>query len=484
MLARPSFLKQVTLYKFRYILGYSILAFILILIVTLDIRSLPNGVNAAEMQSAVASNAFWPNLSFDWIINWPYLLLQKISLFVFGVSRLSLVLPSLLIGCATMILFAMTLHQWFRSTVAVIATSVAVTSIPFITLTRSATPDVMLSFWTILLLFGAVRLLIKHDRPFLWKFVIVIAAVGLLYTPLGIYPLVSFLIGGLLHPHVRSRLRRMRKHRVIILSIFTVLAITPLVIRLIIEPSDISTLTGAAVFREALAHPLDNVRVLYEMYINVTQNSFLGGILIPIFNVTSILVMLLGLFRSIKDRHTARSYVMLSWAAVTALVILFDPTTLSLVLMPSMLLLAIGIQTLVTDWYDLFPLNPYARIAGLVPLSVLFIGIALGNLTHYFYTYRYVANPTYNVSLSAIKTTLNNAKGSKITLISDTPSLEFYKLLTKKYPALTITTDTTTPVSQPTMVVPQVTVPYTQHPSRILTSEQRDNSVVLRVYRP
>ena len=46
------------------------------------------------------------------------------------------------------------------------------------------------------------------------------------------------------------------------------------------------------------------------------------------------------------------------------LLALFNPDKLLICLVPAYLYMAIGIETLIGEWYRLFPRNPYARLIG------------------------------------------------------------------------------------------------------------------------
>ncbi len=484
-MALRGFLKQISLYRLRYIAGYAFLFTVILIVLLLDIRYLPAGISLDEMASAVASSNLQPDLTFSWLINAPYYGLQKLSLFLFGIERWTLVLPSLIFGTITMGLFFLTMRQWFRPSIAVVSTFVALTASPFINVLRSATPDIMLLFWTITLLYAAVKLLIKREKAFIWKLIIVISAAVLVYTPLGIYPLIAFVVVSLLHPHIRSRLRHIRLKRKIILIFIGLAALIPLVIYLINEPAGIKTLLGIDLFQTAFGDRRGTWKTFYMSYINVMRSGFAGTLVIPAFNVASICLMLLGLFRCIKDHHTARSYALLAWTAVVLPVILLAPTKQHLVIMPALLLMTVGIETLILDWYKLFPRNPYARIAGLIPLTILFISIAVGNITHYFYNHLYIPNPAYRVSLNAIKQTIKDNPETQLLLVTDEPTTAFYSLLTKRHDNLRVTS--TSPLEQPggkTLVTPEATAAtFSTQPSRIITSHlSGDNGVALRIY--
>ncbi len=475
---------QATLYAFRYILGYGFLIALLLFLVTVDIGNIPNGLSQAEMNQAAMSSTLHFSWNFGWVINGIYNFIQQISVEAFGLSRLSLIVPSLFFGAITIVVFTLTMRHWFRDSVAIVTTSIVATSVPFVSMLRSGTPDIMIPFWTMLLLFGAVRLLVKRDKAFGWKLLICLASVGLLSTPFGIYPLVITFGSALFHPHVRSRIRHIKRFRILLLAVIAAMGIAPIVIYLVNTPSSISTLVGVEEIKGFLAHPRQNVAMFYDLYLNVQKSGFSGTTLVPVFNIATLALMILGVLRSMRDRFTARSYVLLPWATLTLLTAIVAPTLGVLVFVPAALLIAIGIDTLIIEWYTLFPRNPYARVAGLIPLTILFIGISLGNISHYLNNHVYITNPFYTQSLQAIQHSLTVEGNHSVTLVTSPQDLAFYSILKKEHGLLKVTTTAPKTVTEPTFVIPNSNVTYAAIPSRILTSPYKDNSVTLRIYRP
>lgn len=484
MVFRASWFHQATLYKFRYILGYGFVIALLFFVIVADVSNIPNGISSAEMKQAVSSSSLHFSLDFSWVVNLPYNFIQKVSVEAFGLSRLSLVLPSLIFGVATIVVFSLTMRHWFRHSVAVVATIIAGTSVPFISMLRSGQPDIMLPFWTILLLYGAVRLLVKRDHAFHWKLLIVAASLGLLYTPYGIYPLLAIFGSALFHPHVRSRLRHIKPYRLAILAGMFVLGLVPLIICLNAKHDMIPALTGSDLIRESLSHLRDNAAHVYDLYLNISKNGFSGTQVIPIFNLATLALALLGFLKSIRDRYTARSYVLLSWILVTVATTFFMPSVMALTFLPVLLLVAIGINALITEWYGLFPRNPYARVAGLIPLSVLFLGIATGNIAHYFNNHNHISNPYFSQSLPAIQSALVTEGNHAVILVTSPDEVAFYKLLQKEHHYLTVTQTLPQNTSVPTFVLPNAEETFALTPSRIVTSAIKDESATLRIYRP
>jgi hypothetical protein len=70
-------------------------------------------------------------------------------------------------------------------------------------------------------------------------------------------------------------------------------------------------------------------------------------------------------------------------------VLIINPSYISVMFIPLLLALATGLSALLRMWYTLFPLNPYARIAGLLPLIVLVLSLTVFGVARYEYGYRY-----------------------------------------------------------------------------------------------
>lgn len=481
---RSILLQQASLYRYRYVFGYGFVIAVLLFLVTTDIGNLPSGLSAAEMNQAVTSMSLHFSWDFGWLINLPYNFVQKVSVEAFGLSRLTLSIPSLLFGGMTVIIFTLTMNQWFRNTVAVVATTITLTSIAFISMVRNTTPEIMLPFWLSLIIFGAVRLLIRRDHAFVWKLLIIGASLGLLYTPYGIYALLAIFISAFFHPHVRSRFRHIRRHRLVIIALLIAVGIAPFIAYIVVNRPAFETLLGLPLLQESFGHIGENAAIAFDLYGNVFKNGFNGTIIVPLFGVATLALALLGLFQSVVYRFTARSYVLFAWTGTAIFLALLAPGQAAFMFLPISFLMAIGIDTLVVRWYKLFPRNPYARITGLIPLTILFLGITASNISHYFNDYSHISNSFYSQSLSAIQSSLVVEGEHPVILIAKPQDVAFYSLLQKEHTQLTVTTTLPSDAATPTFVIPDSGQTFSFAPSRIITSANKDASVALRVYRP
>ncbi|HMH69808.1 MAG TPA: glycosyltransferase family 39 protein [Candidatus Saccharimonadales bacterium] len=170
--------KQITeylLYRWRYLLGYGVIAISLIGLLIVAGVFIPGALTQAEMNSVVMSKAISFSLdSFDVnsIINLPYHLLQRASLDLFGVSLLSIKLPSLLLGFLSALGMLMLLRMWFKQNVAVLTAILVITTGQFLFIAQSGSPSIMYVFCSIWLLVSAMMISRRAKFSGLWKIVL------------------------------------------------------------------------------------------------------------------------------------------------------------------------------------------------------------------------------------------------------------------------------------------------------------------------
>lgn len=109
-------LSQLFLYRYRFYIGFIILAFAYVAILFGLPLLAPNGLSESEMQSAAHSYALQPDsiLKGD-IVNLPYRALQKLSITLFGLNVYSVKLPSIVIGLLLGLLLILLLNRWFKT---------------------------------------------------------------------------------------------------------------------------------------------------------------------------------------------------------------------------------------------------------------------------------------------------------------------------------------------------------------------------------
>jgi 4-amino-4-deoxy-L-arabinose transferase-like glycosyltransferase len=441
------------IYRWRYWIGYSLVAIGLIAALIFVGLYLPGGISKQEMQSVVTSDAISrANLNSIAVINLPYHLLQKASLAIFGVSILSIKLPSIILAFLSVMGLVLLLKQLFKPNVAVLASLIAITTGQFLFIAQDGTPSILYFFWSVLLILLA-SLISSGPKKFrmLYKVSFCIVAALSLYTPLSIYMLIALVSAIFLHPHLRFIIRQLSKPKIIIAMVAALLLLMPLVITLVKTPSLGLTLLGIPTHWPDFGA---NFASLGAQYLGFTKP---GGttLMTPFFELGSMLIIALGAYRIIQIRATAKGYTLVLWILILIPVIILNSNSTSITFFPLVLLLASGLNTLLTYWYKLFPRNPYARIGGLLPIVILVAVLIFSGAGRYIEGYRYDPGVVTNFSkdLKLIPTDTKN-------LVVASDELAFYQVVAKHNKQFSISTSPTSDTFLATREAKQALIGY------------------------
>lgn len=374
------------IYRWRYWIGYSFIALLLIGMLYIAAFHIPGSVSSVEEQSIIKSSQFGTSLSITNVpVNAPYYGLQHLSLSLFGPTLLGIKLPSLILGFLTAVLMVILLRTWFRPNIAVLSSIIAITTGQFLLLAQEGSSAILFIFWPVVLLLLSTLIAKRAKHRFLWKILFFVSAALSLYTPLGIYVIIALGSAVLLHPHLRYIVRRLSRLKLLGGMITGALLITPLVISCIHSPSLALSLLGIPTSWPDI---LDNIAKLASQYVGFMSFGD-GRAIMPIFGLGSFLLIVYGYYRLLRSRETVQSYLILTWTICLLPVLIINPIYISIMFVPLLLALATGLAALLRMWYTLFPVNPYARIAGLLPLIVLVLSLTIFGVTRYEYGYRY-----------------------------------------------------------------------------------------------
>lgn len=382
-------------YRLRYWLGYGLLCVLLIGLLVFAGLYTPGGVSQAEMNSVVtSSNISLTNIGSLAVTNLPFHLLQQVSLNLFGISDFSIKLPSLVLALLSAIGLALLLRRWFKPNVALLASIIAITTGQFLFIAQSGTPSILYVFWAVwLLLLGT--LIAKHERPqTLYKVLFFIITALSLYTPLSVYALIAMATAAVLHPHLRYIIGRLSKVRLAIAFGIGVILIIPLAIGVFKTPELGLTILGVPTVWPDLSA---NFILLSQQYLGFFQASS-TGLMTPVFGLGSMLLIVFGMYKLIRGHSSTQSYIIVTWLLFLIPVLITNPLFTSVTFLPLVLLLATGLSSLLGYWYRLFPRNPYARIAGLIPLVALVSVLILTGMERYIYGYHNDPNTAPNFS--------------------------------------------------------------------------------------
>lgn len=174
----------------------------------------------------------------------------------------------------------------------------------------------------------------------------------------------------------------------------------------------------------------------------------------------------------------------MAWLLLLLPILLINPHFTTVTFVPLLLLLAMGLQALFGYWYRLFPRNPYARVAGLIPLVVLVGGLVFSGVERYVYDYHYDPHTASNFShdLSILNGALENDK-QPITLVVSRGEQPFYAVVAKYHHKIELAstlpakTQTTTYVTHAAHEADQPTA------TEILTNASSDDANRFYIYK-
>ncbi len=382
-------LTETFLYRWRYALGYTFLGLLLAGMLVFAGLYVPGGLSQAEQASVIRSGALsLSDPSSFTIIHLPYHLLQAGILEVFGISEFTIKLPSLILGSIAAVALIFLLRRWFPPSISVLASLIAIATGQFIYIAQSGTPSIMYVFWAVILLFLGTQVTRSQRFPMLWKVLFAASAILSLYSPLSFYLWLAVAFTIMLHPHLRNAVRRMQKPQLIVASSIALLLAAPLITMLILNPQLGLSLLGIPT---SMPNVIENMQTLLVQYF-VFWAPDTTTVITPVFGIGTALLIGVGLYGLIRTLDTTRSYLLISWIVVLIPVLLIDPRYVTIVFIPAVMLLAAGLTSLITYWYRLFPLNPYARVAGLIPIIVLVAVLITSGIDRYFYGYHYSPN--------------------------------------------------------------------------------------------
>lgn len=382
-------------YRWRYWIGYGLILTLLVGLLLMAAFVVPAGLTENEQRAIVTTSQLDPSTMWHTTpLNAPFYLLQYLSIELFGLTELGIKLPALLLGLITAVCMIFLLRRWFAPGIAVLAAVLAVTTGQFLFLAQQGSPSILYLFWPTLLLLLATLVANRVRHHAIWKILLFVFAALSLYTPLSIYVLLSLGSAIIIHPHLRYIIKRLPRIRIIISSVIALILLVPLIASIAREPTLSLRLLGIPQEWPAL---IENLQALASQYLGFMSLGS-SSILMPVFSFASMLIITYGLLRLIRSRQTVQSHVVLAWTILLLPVLIINPAFTSIMFVPLFLLLATGLEDILRRWYRLFPRNPYARVAGLIPLIVLVGSMVLFGFDRYVHAYRYSPDTMRNFS--------------------------------------------------------------------------------------
>ena len=468
-------ISKLFLYRYKFIIGYVVLGLAFILLLFLLPLFSQFGLSEAEMESATSSYYlnFNQPVNSD-LVDLPYRILQKLSIGIFGLTPYAIKLPSVLVGLLLGLLLILLLNRWFKSNVSLLASCLVVLSTPFLFLAGSGTPLIMLVFWPTLLLWLGSKIQGENRPKPMYSFLFALALLLAIFTPYMLYFAIFCTIFVFCQPHLRFVVKSLPKLPLTIVGIFIVAGISALVINIINHPDVIMELLFTKNFDiSKFFGNIGSGLTPVFLWNGSLENVFLT----PLMSLPALALALIGLFSTTKGFFASRNSIASLLLVFTLIVTGFNPSAVVFFILPCAILMAHGLKYLLEKWYGLFPENPYARVAALVPLFILFATILIPSLLQYVYGYRYnpsIANE-FRYDLSVIRKNLSN----ETLLVSD--HYEFYKIL-EDSTELTVVNELGDNHPTNLAVLYGMKAGDNYQLSRIITSSMRENSDIIYLY--
>lgn len=422
------------IYRWRYGLGYIAVSVIFVALIIMAGFFVPHGITELERASAVTSSELSvQNFSPEMVVNMPYHILQKASFFLFGLNDLTIKLPSLLLAVATAFGLLFLLRAWFRQNVAVLASLVGITTGPFLFFAQLGSPSILYIFFPTWILLAASMIARKSRHQFLWKIMFFLMVALSLYAPMTLYIIVALLSAVILHPRLRQLVIGLPRIKLAVALLSSLIVIAPIIYALIQEPSLWQRLLGFSNASPNIQANLSSLASRYLDFLNPTS----GLIMKPVYELAALLLVGLGVYRIFTTKYTARSYILVAWVLLIIPVLLLSPGLTSITFVPFLLLSAFGIEFLIRYWYRLFPQNPYARAAGLVPLVILVGSLTLSGIDRFYYGYTYGGDvkQVFSRDLSLLRDWQLSRNSPTMAIVTTDENGDFYQAVTRYNPS-------------------------------------------------
>jgi hypothetical protein len=355
-------------------------ACLLLIIFGFRLGSLNGGMSAAEAQTYQQSSSL--SAIWDRPVNAPY------KLVVYILSRVSiqtsvLRLASVGIGMATVVFFYLISRRLFRPLLALGITGLFATSSIVLQGSRSLTTDVMMLGLVFLLW---LTFLFRYYRAHQFAWIIGSAVIGImLYTP----PISLFVLAAAIwqQKRIRQSFEQLKPATIAISTSIFFAFLLPMVISLVVEP---------ALWRSYLGLP-DHFAPLVSMakalaYIPISLVAlsppdplhWLGRQ--PVLDAAVAIPFIYGLITLIRNPKLDRLWALLAIFVLGSLwIALSDRHSNILLLIPFVyIVIGLGIQALLTLWFDTFPRNPLARWTGAVLMGIIIVFSLNFQILRYF----------------------------------------------------------------------------------------------------
>lgn len=409
--------QQLVLYRYRYAIAYATLIVVSLTSLFFKLGELLPGVSRNEAKLALQNFDLGHILERG--VYLPYNMLQWAIFQVFGTDAFTVRLASALFGIASLAMLFLILHLWHREKIAISIVVFMATSSWFLNYARYGGEEIYLVFSVTSLVL--VTTLLRHYKHHMLHMLFAAMMLGLaLYAPYTIYFLILMAI--LYRKEFAEIFRSLSPAKIAIGSIVFGITLLPLVYGFASDLDSIKLWLGwdgtVSSVGDFLANMNSAVGHVFWRSVEFPELHLGSLAMLDIFTATMIA---LGLYHYEQHFNLLRTRFIIYGFGLSVIVLGLSSDQLHYILLAPLLymLAATGIITLLTQWNKIFPVNPFARMLGLLPMIFAIVITSNYHINRYFFAW--AGNPpvkqAYSVEPQSVASDLGSAIEQKIALI-------------------------------------------------------------------
>lgn len=357
---------------------YGALLFGLLTAVILQLSLVPTSGSDIEVQTYMQSS------NIESISSNPLNLPYKLVVFVFTVfseSIRSVRAVSIVIFAVSTLALYRILKRWHNDKIALYASMMFATNATALAVGRLGATSVMLFTWPIVI---SLLLWLQHGNSRrVAPFALAVISAALFYVPGAPYFFTLLII--LFGRKITSLFKNMTRSAFYISLVSGILVMLPLIITFI---QDINILKQWLLLPEMISLsdvPRNILRVPSAFIYRTPVDPLYTVGRLPVFDVASGALLLIGLYAYQKHIKLERTRVMLLTALFSIIIGSLGELLNAIVLMLpfAYAMIAAGISYLLDQWYSVFPKNPFARSFGLILVTIVILSSSYYQLTRF-----------------------------------------------------------------------------------------------------
>lgn len=285
----------------------------------------------------------------------------------------------------SIVLFYYIIRRWHTTRVALLTTIIFASSSWLLHVGRSATPDVLLIFFPLLLVASGVYIRRSRHDVIALHFGAAVAAFCMYIPFASIFVLAAMVWRA--PSFFKGKNKPVWWLQITSTTLFLTLC-SPLIYALVREPGLIRQLLLLPSSMPTISQLWNNVvsisLALPFRTLGLTPSQWLGQL--PILDIACFILLILGIYSyiTIGKLQRARILFITLFFSLVAVAISGNLSNLSLIIPTLYVFISGGITYLLKEWYTVFPKNPIARSVGTTTVTVLVVLICFYHVNRYF----------------------------------------------------------------------------------------------------